>query len=382
MRRPAPSLSSVFIPLPMKNRSAIRLAMILGAFASQSGEGQGVASVRGTVTNEAGRPIEHAQVTLDPQGATRQLRTDREGRFSFIGVAQGAHTLRVTWVGFSPETKQFDMTGTDVTIDVALRRLTYLDTVAVTAKRTGLYGSVISKDSLLPIPSARVEIIGARKADSTTSSGTFNFPELKPGSYVVRVKHPFFESRNFGVVVPVGGGTELDVVVERGRVSRDQHMEMLYREMDSRLTFRGTNTAFVPRELLIGREKMPLDKALLFAPEVAKKNIFFQSDICLFVDGIPRPGMNLADFAPEDIESVELYGATGRTTMSFQQGGSLAGSQATSTSASAQQADPTGSLRDRWPPRTPCGREPMPSEMRAGAHVVKAIFAVIWTKQP
>jgi hypothetical protein len=364
------------------NMSSLRFAFFASALLAGPASGQGVATVRGKVTNEAGRPIEYAQVTLDPEGANRQLRTDREGRFSFIGVPQGVHTLRVAWVGFSPETKQVDLIGTDFTVDVVLRRLTYLDTVAVTAKRTGLYGSVISKDSLLPVPRARVEIIGARKADSTNSSGAFNFPELKPGSYVVRVKHPFFESRNFGVVVPVGGGTELDVVVDRGRVSRDQHMEMLYREMDSRLTFRGINTAFVPVEILKGREKMPLDKALLFAPEVAKKNLFFQSDICLFVDGIPRPGMNLNDFAPEDIESVELYGATGRTTMSFQQGGDAAGNQSTSTSASAQQADPTGSLRDRWPPRTPCGREPMPSEKRAGAHVVKTIFAAIWTKQP
>ena len=364
----------------MNHRSVVCRALIVGVLAYQPVEGQGVASVRGTVTNEAGRPIEHAQVTLDPQGANRQLRTDREGRFSFIGVPQGTHTLRVTWVGFSPETKQFDMTGSDVTVDVVLRRLTYLDTVAVTAKRTGLYGSVISKDSLLPVPGARIEIIGARKADSTNSSGTFNFPELKPGSYVVRVKHPFFESRNFGVVVPVGGGTELDVVVDRGRVSRDQHMEMLFREMDTRLTFRGINTAFVPREVLAGREKMPLDKALTFAPEVAKKALYIRSDVCLFVDGIARPGMNLADFAAEDIESVELYGATGRTTMTFQQGGNVAGTL--DTSRTAKQADPSGSLLSRWPPRTPCGREPLPSEERIGAHVVKTIFAVVWTKQP
>jgi hypothetical protein len=43
------------------------------------------------------------------------------------------------------------MTGTDATVDAVLRRLTYRDTVAITAKRTGLYGSVISKDSLLPV---------------------------------------------------------------------------------------------------------------------------------------------------------------------------------------------------------------------------------------
>jgi hypothetical protein len=114
---------------------------------------------------------------------------------------------------------------------------------------------VISKDSLIPVPGARIEIIGARKADSTASSGTFSFPDLKPGSYIVRVKHPFFESRNFGVAVPVGGGTELDVVMERGRVSRDQHLEQFYREMDTRLTFRGVNTVFVTREKLKGRER-------------------------------------------------------------------------------------------------------------------------------
>jgi hypothetical protein len=361
-------------------RRTLRFALMVSPCLAWSLEAQSVATVRGIVTNEAARPLEQALVTLDPEGANRQVRTDREGRFNFLGVPAGSHTVRVTWVGFAPETRQFEMTGTDVTIDVTLRRLTYLDTVAVTAKRTGLYGSVIAKDSLLPVPNARVEIIGARRTDSTNSSGTFNFPDLKPGSYVVRVKHSLFQSRNFGVVIPVGGGTELDVVVERGSVSRDQHMEMLYREMDTRLTFRGTNTAFVPREVLKGREKMQLDKALLFAPEVAQKALYWQSDVCLFVDGIARPGMNLSDFASEDIESVELYAAPGRSTMVFQRGGNLAGTL--DTSRTVRQADPSGSLLSRWPPKTPCGREPMLHEQRVGATIPKVLFAVIWTKQP
>jgi hypothetical protein len=89
--------------------------------------------------------------------------------------------------------------------------------------------------------------------------------------------------------------------------------------------------------------------------------------------------MNLADLSPEDIESVELYGATGRTTMTFQAGGAAEGTQA--TSRSAQQADPTGTLRDRWPPRTPCGREPLTSEQRLGASTVKVIFAAVWLRR-
>ena len=337
---------------------------------------QSVFSVRGTVTNESGRPLEQAQVTLDPQGANRQVRTDRDGRYSFIGVPPGSHTLRVTWVGFTPVTRQFELTGSDVTVDVTLNRITRLDTVAVTAKRTGIYGSVISKDSLLPVPAARIEILGARKADSTSSSGTFNFPDIKAGSYIVRIKHPSFDSRNVSVVVPVNGGTEIDVVVERGRVSRDAHMEMLYREMDTRLTFRGINTAFVTREEFKGREKMPLDKALAFAPEFARKSLFMRSDLCLFVDGIARPGANLADFAPEDIESVEVYAAPARTRMILSEG-----MPRPDTSRTLQQADPSGTLRDRWPPRTPCGREPPLSEQQNSVSVVRVMFAVVWLRR-
>jgi hypothetical protein len=358
---------------------AYRVSLVAALVAPLAVQAQGVVTVRGTVTNEAARPLEQALVTLDAEGASRQVRTDREGRFSFLGVPAGPHTVRVTWVGFAPETRPVDVTGTDLTVDFTLRRLTYLDTVTIVARRTGLYGSVISRDSLLPVPDARIEIIGARRADSTSSSGTFNFPELKPGAYIVRVKHPRFESRNFSVVVPVDRGTELDVVVDRGLVSRDQHMEMLYREMDSRLTFRGINTAFVPAELLKGREKMPLDKALAFAPEVAKKALFIASDLCLFVDGIARPGMNLSDFAPEDIESVEVYGAPARSRMGFSMNGPVSGSQ--STSRSVEQADPTGSLRDRWPPKTPCGREPTLSESRLTASTVKVIFAAVWLRR-
>ena len=145
-------------------------------------------------------------------------------------------------------------------------------------------------------------------------------------------------------------------------------MEMLYREMDSRLTFRGSNTAFVPREVLSGREKMSLDHALAFAPEVAKKALFITSDVCLFVDGIPRPGAMIRDFVPADLASIELSGAQ----MS---------SIARSKQQALQQADPTGSLRNRWPEKSPCGMPPPPSEQKAGWAAVKVMFAAIWLRK-
>jgi hypothetical protein len=352
-----------------KRSDAFRVAFVgILAAAPLTAGAQGLATVRGTVTNEAARPLEHALVTLDPDGANRQVRTDREGRFSFLGVRAGTHAVRVTWVGFAPESRRIEITAGDVTADFVLRRLTYLDTVAVVARRTGLYGSVISKDSLSPVPNARIEILGARKADSTTVSGTFNFPDLKPGAYIVRVKHPAFETRNFGISIPVGGGTELDVVVDRGRVSRDQHMEMLYREMDSRLTFRGANTAFVTREDLKGRDKMTLDAAVQFAPEFSRKSLVILSDVCVYVDGVARPGTTLRDFAPEDIEAVEFYGGVWRKILE-------------NPARELALMDPSGSLRDRWPPRTPCGMPLSPGEERASKSIIKVMFAAVWLKR-
>jgi hypothetical protein len=323
--------------------------------------------VQGTVSNESGRPLEQALVTLDPQGASRQVRTNADGSFSFLGVAPGQHMVRVLRVGFSPQTTDVSVTNENVIVDFTLKRVQLLDTVAVISKRTGLYGSVISSDSLKPVAGARVEVIGARKADSTNSSGSFNFPELKGGSYIVRVRHPLFDSRNFTVVVPVNGGTEMDVVVQPGRVS-DRHMEMLYREMDTRLTFRGVNSAFVTREELKGKEKSALDQALRSSPEFSRKSLYIASDVCVFVDGVARPGAMIRDFAAEDIESVELYGAP-------------QGAARSNPARALREADPSRSLSDRWPPRTPCGMPPTPNELRSGWAEVKVMFAVIWLKR-
>jgi len=347
----------------------VRLSVLAIATLAVPLSAQGPTTVNGTVLNESARPIEHAQVTLDPAGASRQVRTDRDGRFSFLGVPAGSHSVRVTWVGYSPEERGVNVTGGVVSLEFTLRRLTTLDTVAVTGKRAGLYGMVVSRDSLLPVPGARIEVIGSRKSDSTGVDGRFNMPEIKPGSYLVRVKHPRFESRNVPVSVPVDGSVELDIVVDRGMISRDQHMEMLYREMDSRVTFKGQHAAMVTRDELRGREKMPLDMAVQYVPGFAKKAFQIPGTVCVFVDGVARPGASVYDFAVEDIEAIEFYGAP--------YGQFLRNQERALTSA-----DPTGSLSNRWPPKTPCGN---PTSGRSyvppARSSIRVMFAVVWLRK-
>lgn len=56
--------------------------MVAGVVA-RSVDGQTTATLSGTVTNEAWRPLEQALVTLDPQGANPVIRTDARGSFSW-----------------------------------------------------------------------------------------------------------------------------------------------------------------------------------------------------------------------------------------------------------------------------------------------------------
>jgi hypothetical protein len=172
------------------------------------------------VRNESGRPIEFALVTLDPSGANRQTRTDRDGQFTFLGVLPGERTIRVTFVGYRPGERTLTVSG-GTEVDIVLQHLVpTLAGVEVTARRSGLYGTVVARDSLLPVRAARIEVLGAYKRDTTNADGVFNFPELKPGSYLVRVSHRQFESRLESIVVPPEGGTSLDLLVRRGILSR------------------------------------------------------------------------------------------------------------------------------------------------------------------
>jgi Carboxypeptidase regulatory-like domain len=331
-------------------------------------------TVRGVVRNETGRPIEHALVLLEPAGANRQARTDREGRFSFLGVSPGQRTIRATFVGYRPNDRTVEVPRGTIDVEIILERaVTTLTGVEVTAKRSGLHGSVIAKDSLLPVPDARIEVLGARSSDTTDADGAFNFPKLKPGSYIVRVRHTRFESRNVSIVVPTEGATQLDLVVERGILSRDAHMEQLYREMDQRLQWKGLSSAMISREELKGLPTTGVDAALFAVPQVMKASFYPGREgwesACLFVDGVARPGARISDFAIEQIEAIEVYGPPmGRS-------------------------DPSKTLESRWPPRAMCGIASGPrlafeggrADAKAAAGLSRSAlpmqFVVIWLRR-
>jgi protocatechuate 3,4-dioxygenase beta subunit len=347
----------------------LSLALITSIGEAQDSAG----TIRGVVRNETGRPVEYALIALDPDGAIRQTRTDRDGRFTFRGVTPGSRTIRVTFVGYRPNEQAVQVSRGVVDVDIVLQSLvTTLAGVEVTARRSGLFGSVIARDSLLPVPDARIEVLGGRMSDTTGTDGAFNFPTLKPGTYIVRVRHTKFESRNISIIVPAKGAAQLDLVVERGLLSRDAHMEQLYRELDSRVHWQGITSALISREDLKGEPTTGLDVAIVRAPGFMKASFYPARDgwegACLFVDGVPRPGATISDFAIDEIEAIEVYGPP------------------------MNRSDPTRTLESRWPPRAMCGRvsggarpaferSGNASSARLSSSAIRVQFVVVWLRQ-
>ena len=80
-----------------------------------------MSSLQGVVRNESGHPIEQAQVLLNAGQAPRELRTDRDGGFRFIGVPTGPTRVRVLRIGFQPHDTTVTVTGASTVVEIQLR---------------------------------------------------------------------------------------------------------------------------------------------------------------------------------------------------------------------------------------------------------------------
>ncbi len=325
---------------------AVALAMVTLPLAA--GGQETLSSVQGVVRNESNRPVEQAQVLLDPGQGQRELRTDADGRFRFIGVPAGSHRLRVMRIGFQPlDTTLVVATGaTDISI--SLQRLTTLGQVAVTARPTGVYGTILSRDTFAPLEGARVELLGARTRDTTDAAGAFAMGTAPPGTFMLRVTREGFDTRLISVRVPRDSGVGIDIVLRPGTPALDAHMEMLWADMAQRINWKGVNAAVVGRDEIVehGRD---LSLGLRFAPTFAKSGLVIDELACLYVDGIPRPFATIKDFDVEEIESIEAYGRGGEYTKN---------------------------LAPRWPAKVPCGN---PGAQAAPGN--RAIYLVIWRRR-
>jgi hypothetical protein len=288
--------------------------LLLGVVAFTSAlEAQGPATVSGTVRDETGAPVREALVVIDPDSLSLRTRTGVDGRYRIPDVPSGRYEVRVVRIGYRPQSRTIDVARRELDVDFELRSVAIpLDTVAVRATRPGLHGLVITRGiAIMPGPTrtvrgARVEVLNDPHNASSGTDGRFSMPDLASGSYTVLVSFNGFATRMVPVTVPADGGIEITVTLdslyaEYQRKDEDQLRGVSWRSR------RATSPAAVvsPHEL---DPDLNLREGLKYSESLLSRGVRL-GGACIYLNGQPRTELNLEDFTPEGIESVEVYPA-------------------------------------------------------------------------
>jgi hypothetical protein len=270
-------------------------------------------TITGVVRDTSGRPLENAVIALDPNGGVRATRADSSGRFRFDKVSSGRHDLRTTWLGYRPDERTVEVTEDGVDIVIVLQVLPYaLDTLAITANRTGIIGTAIVHRDFRPLGGADIQVLGTRWKMRTPASGKFDFPSLRAGNYVVSAKRDGFLTRIVPVVVPSRDAVEVAMVMDTIASKRDRISERDWDTMRARANWRSnTTSAIVGRQELAAHRMETLDLALRYAPSYLIHGFLQDGGECVYVDGRPIPGASVSDFSATGVMLVEVYGPRG-----------------------------------------------------------------------
>ncbi|GGU21611.1 carboxypeptidase regulatory-like domain-containing protein [Nocardioides albus] len=151
-------------------------------------------TISGTVTNEAGDPIDGIRVILyEPAGdwsALSDVSTDSSGRFTFRGLVAGG-TYRVAFSG-TGWTKEFyaDAASIEDATDVIAGESGPVDAVLASSKGAGSITGTVTDDGGQPVAGVSVEVYNADTWEwigsvHTAADGTYSFPDLSSGRYEV-----------------------------------------------------------------------------------------------------------------------------------------------------------------------------------------------------
>ncbi len=310
--------------------------------------------VRGTVRDSAtGQELNGAVVELVGPSVRTVARSDQRGTFQFSRVADGRYHVSARLIGFVESGRDVDVTGRDVSISISLSPTSQrLDTVRVRASVTAVYGVVGTSIGLHPVPDAAIQVIGSQQKGTTDSAGKFFVSLKKGGGYFLRVHHAGFADQFFPVDVPNDHAVDTFVLLDSGSVATGS--EMMWDEFDERLRWQGQGASIVPGEE-ITRNGGSAGDAIRGSSSFVRKGLALGPTVCLFVNGVPRPGWGFDGIPPEQIATVELYTNTG---------------------------DETHTLADQWPHDAQCGRTggvPAPTSPFNRRSVVQ--YAVVWLKQ-
>lgn len=291
--------------------------------------------VFGEVRDTSGAPLANVEVlALDENKLTR---TGSDGTFRLDSIAFGEQRFLFRQVGYHrievsllirPAAEEIVVRMTPVAV--------ILDPVTVSARRTGVFG-VVGDARYQALDGVEVLVVGGGTA-VTDSSGRFNLPHVRAGTYMLRVRKRGYYALTRSLTLPRDDAMELSLLLmplpsglTRGRVTQlsgySPRLGWALAESDSRqMRCRGGSSVLVTREELAEQGEGSLADALARTRTVATK-AYGRMELLQYrviVDGqnypgAPSAGVPLDDFSTsdagwplaglrvEDVEAVEIY---------------------------------------------------------------------------
>lgn len=253
---------------------------------------------------------------LDAETAPMRARTGDDGRYRIDRVPVGGHEFQVVRIGFRPHRSRITVSESGAAVDVTLEHAPILlDTIAVRVSRTGIHGIVTTRGiSLLPheprpLRGAIIEVLDTPYRTTTGADGRFSIGAAREGAYSLLVRVDRYQSRVVPAYVPPDGGVEMNIVVDSTIADWQRREDTELREISRRIRMANNPSAFVSAAELAVPEGTTLKVALREAPSTLSRGLLVRDDFsCVYVDGVPRPGMTVGDFLAEDVHAVEVYG--------------------------------------------------------------------------
>lgn len=180
--------------------AALPLFTLAGCDPTQPSGGD--VEVTGTVTNETGRPVLGATVTIEPpQGSAESGDTDATGSYAVTVADAAAHTFTVAAPGYTTITQEVSLQGTPVNWTLH--------------GPNQVHGEVVNSQNGQPVAGATVAFLRNGHSElvvTTDATGFFNIRDAPDGVFeLVIARQGFADYRQAGINI-TGGSFALDPI--------------------------------------------------------------------------------------------------------------------------------------------------------------------------
>ena len=303
-----PAIASTGYAVLIRAASVVAVAGALAASASgqspascpiKPGALSGPGTITGTVTDTGHVSVDGVEVFI---ASPRRQTVSANGAFRLDQLEQDRYEVTARRIGYEAQTRTVTVGDSGgVTAFCLVPAPPILETIVSSATRSGLTG-VVADSAHRVIPGAQISVLGGfGERGASDSAGSFYIP-LRPGRYMVRVRHSGFATKMVSISIPRDSGRKMLIWLESARRGASPRDEWAARELAFRLdTATGAWSKVFTREDIAN---FPSKELTQLARAGAVSNV---DDECqAIIDGGPYT-MPLWSLTADDLEMVEVY---------------------------------------------------------------------------